>query len=110
MLRRGFFCCGKIKRRWKRKVGEGKYIFFRGERNRERKTRNRVGDGKYVFFCRLIVEEKEENIWRRKICILQRRRITEEEKEEHLQKAGPSGLSFARGWSILISFVRGRSI
>ena len=62
------------------------------------------------FFCRLIVEEKEENIWRRKICILQRRRITEEEKEGHLQKAGPSGLLFARGWPILISFVRGRSI
>ena len=38
----------------------------------------------------LTIEEKEENIWRRKICFLQRRRITEKEKEDHLQEAGPS--------------------
>ena len=33
----------------KNTFGDGKYVFFRGEQNRERKLRNEFGDGKYIF-------------------------------------------------------------
>ena len=42
-----------------------KLYFFRGGHNQERKIRSKFGDGKYAFLQgrRLIVEEKEENIF-----------------------------------------------
>ena len=53
---------------------------------------------------RLTVEEKKENVF------LRRRKITEKEKEDHLQEAGPSVLLFLRGWLILMIILRGQSI
>ena len=130
----GIFCWVEIKRRWKRKIvfEKGKYIFQRrtkaGKKNEEYIWRRKIC---FLQGRRLIVKEKDENIWRRKMCFLRRRRITEKEKLDHLQEAGQSGWSFAKGWSILMiickrlihpddllqaaghfgwSFVRGRSI
>ena len=90
---------------WKRKIifGGGKYIFSEENKTRKEKwgiyleTENR-------FFLQgrgLTVEEKDvyldmENMF------LWRRRITEKEKEDQLQEAGPSRWSFARGWLILM--------
>ena len=69
-LERDFFCWGKIKNwgiNWRKKI-----YFFAGE-----KISSRGKEGKYLL---------KENICRRKIFF-----------DDHLQKGGPSGWSFARG-------------
>ena len=96
-------------------ICRGKIYFFRGEQNREIKLRNKFSDWKYVFLGRrLIVEEKEENIWRTKIKFLRiwsflRSQLIQKiirkspvDQNDHLQEAARSQWSFARSCSILM--------
>ena len=79
-------------------------MFFQRQRKPGKEIRNIVGDRKYVFFVegKINSRGKEGKYLEKENIFLQRRRITEKEKEDHLQKADPSRKSFANGWSILM--------
>ena len=65
--------------------GEGKYIFFGEEKKNIFLSEKKNGEGKYFWRRRRKTKkEKEENIWGRKIHVLQRIGKAVKEKEENI--------------------------